>query len=69
MPVKSTTTKMIITITSILKKVLVITSIANTTATAKIITSITKSMYMQSAEKAVAAIPISLASKTVAGQH
>ena len=52
-----------------IEKVLVITSIANTTATAKIITSITKSMYMQSAEKAVAATPISLASKTVAGQH
>ena len=60
---------MIITITSILKKLLVITSIANTTGTTKIITSITKSMYMQSAEKAAAATPISLASKSVSGQH
>ena len=65
MAVKSTKTKMIITIISISKKLSAITSIANTTAISKKIISITKTRDTQSAEMAVAATRISLTSITL----
>ena len=66
MAVKSTATKMVITIISITKKLSAITSIANTTATSKAITLITKTRDIQSAEMAVATAPVSLALITIA---
>ena len=66
MAVKSATTKMIITIISISKKLLAISLLANPTATSKIITPITKTRDTQSAEMAVAVTPISLTSITIA---
>ena len=65
MAVKSTKTKVTITIISVSKKLSAITSIANTTAISKKITSITKTRDTQSAEMAVAATRISLTSITL----